>query len=74
MMGQACLALGVGATNIALQERTSLHLARLGEKAFDSGAEMVRQAALLAGQDLFWIVTWIGVAGAVLLTMQRRFD
>ena len=74
MMGQACLALGVGATNIALQERTALHLARLGEKAFDSGAEMVRQAALLAGQDLFWIVAWIGVAGAVLLTMQRRFD
>ncbi|WP_312517629.1 MFS transporter [Massilia sp.] len=74
MLGQACLALGVGMTNIGLQERTALHLSRLGEKALDAGAELARQAALLAGQDLFWIVMWIGVLGAVLLTMQRRFD
>lgn len=74
MLGQAGLALGVGMTNIGLQERTALHLSRLGEKALDGGAELARQAALLAGQDLFWIVMWIGVAGAVLLTLQRRFD
>jgi DHA2 family multidrug resistance protein len=74
MLGQVGLALGVGATNVALQERTALHLSRLGEKALDTGAELARQAALLAGQDLFWIVMWIGVAGAVLLTLQRRFD
>jgi len=74
MLGQVGLALGVGATNVALQDRTALHLSRLGEKALDSGAELARQAALLAGQDLFWIVMWIGVAGAVLLTLQRRFD
>lgn len=74
MLGQVGLALGVGATNVALQDRTALHLSRLGEKAFDTGAELARQAALLAGQDLFWIVMWIGVAGAVLLTLQRRFD
>lgn len=74
MLGQAGLALGVGATNIGLQERTALHLSRLGEKALDGGAELARQAALLASQDLFWIVTWVGVAGAVLLALQRRFD
>jgi hypothetical protein len=78
MLGQAGLALGVGMTNIGLQERTALHLSRLGEKARDSaldiGAELARQAALLAGQDLFWIVMWIGVVGGVMLTLQRRFD
>lgn len=74
MLGQAGLALGVGVTNIGLQERTALHMARLGERALEGGAELARQAGLLASQDLFWIVTWVGVAGAVLLALQRRFD
>ena len=77
MLGQVGLALGVGATNIALQDRTSLHASRLAEKAGvlgDGGLELARQAGLLAGQDLFWIVMWVGVAGAVLLALQRRFD
>lgn len=77
MLGQVGLALGVGVTNIALQERTALHSSRLAEKAGaigDGGLEMARQAGLLAGQDLFWVVMWVGLAGAVLLTMQRRFD
>jgi len=74
MLGQAGLALGVGMTNVALQERTALHLSRLSEKALDAGAELARQAALLAGQDLFWVVMWIGVVGGVMLTLQRRFD
>jgi len=54
-----------------------VHASRLAEKAtalLDGGAEMARQAGLLAGQDLFWVVMWVGLAGAVLLSMQRRFD
>ncbi|WP_306393069.1 MFS transporter [Telluria beijingensis] len=77
MLGQAGLALGVGLTNIGLQERSALHASRLGEKASalgDGGAALARQAGLLAGQDLFWIVMWVGLAGAVLLALQRRFD
>lgn len=77
MLGQVGLALGVGVTNIGLQERTALHASRLVEKIGvlgDGGAEMARQAGLLAGQDLFWIVMWVGLVGAVLLAMQRRFD
>jgi MFS family permease len=77
MLGQAGLALGVGVANIGLQERTALHASRLAEKAGaigDGGFEMSRQAGLLAGQDLFWIVMWLGLAGAALLAMQRRFD
>lgn len=77
MLGQAGLALGVGATNIGLQERGALHASRLAEKAQplqDGGAELLRQAGLLASQDLFWIVMWVGLGGAVLLGLQRRFD
>ena len=77
MLGQVGLALGVGVTNIALQERTALHSSRLGEKAAslgDGGAALARQASLLADQDLFWIVMWVGLAGAVVLALQRRFD
>ena len=77
MLGQVGLALGVGVTNIGLQERTALHASRLAEKIGvlgDGGAEMARQAGLLAGQDLFWIVMWVGLVGAVLLALQRRFD
>jgi DHA2 family multidrug resistance protein len=77
MLGQAGLALGVGMTNIGLQERTALHASRLADKATalpDGGAELARQAGLLAGQDLFWIVMWVGLVGAVLLALQRRFD
>lgn len=77
MLGQVGLALGVGVTSIALQDRTALHSSRLAEKVAilgDGGVEMARQAGLLAGQDLFWIVMWIGLAGAVLLALQRRFD
>lgn len=77
MLGQAGLALGVGMTNIGLQERTALHASRLAEKSsmlFDGGAELARQAGLLAGQDLFWIVMWVGLGGAALLVLQRRFD
>lgn len=77
MLGQAGLALGVGLANVGLQERTALHASRLAEKATalpDGGMEMARQAGLLAGQDLFWIVMWVGLVGAVLLALQRRFD
>lgn len=77
MLGQVGLALGVGLANIGLQERTALHASRLGEHASGpagNGAELLRQAGLLAGQDLFWIVMWIGLAGAVLLALQRRLQ
>lgn len=77
MLGQVGLALGVGVTNIALQDRTALHASRLAEKAGalgDGGAALARQAGLLADQDLFWVVMWVGLVGAVLLAMQRRFD
>jgi len=77
MLGQVGLALGVGVTNIGLQERTALHASRLGEHArtlADHGAELARQAALLASQDLFWIVMWIGLGGAVLLALQKRLQ
>lgn len=77
MLGQAGLALGVGVANIGLQERSALHASRLAEKASsigDGGFELARQAGLLAGQDLFWIVIWVGLVGAVLLALQRRFD
>jgi DHA2 family multidrug resistance protein len=40
----------------------------------DGGVELGRQAGLLAGQDLFWIVMWVGLGGAALLVLQRRFD
>lgn len=77
MLGQVGLALGVGLTSIGLQERTALHASRLAEKTSalgSHGVEMARQAGLLAGQDLFWIVMWVGLVGAVLLALQRRFD
>lgn len=77
MLGQVGLALGVGMTNVGLQERTALHLSRLGEHAkpvADHGAELLRQAGFLAGQDLFWIVMWIGLVGAVLLGLQKRLQ
>ena len=77
MLGQVGLALGVGLTNVGLQERTALHVSRLGEHAApmaDQGAELLRQAGFLAGQDLFWIVMWIGVVGAVLLGLQKRLQ
>jgi MFS family permease len=77
MLGQVGLALGVGVTNIALQDRTALHTARLAEKVMplrEGAADLMRQAGLLASQDLFWIVMWVGLVGAVLLTLQRRFD
>lgn len=77
MLGQVGLALGVGVTNVGLQERTALHASRLGEHAqplADHGAELLRQAGFLAGQDLFWIVMWIGLVGAVLLGLQKRLQ
>lgn len=77
MLGQVGLALGVGVTNVGLQERTALHASRLGEHAqplADHGAELMRQAGFLAGQDLFWIVMWIGLVGAVLLGLQKRLQ
>jgi len=77
MLGQVGLALGVGLTNVGLQERTALHASRLGEHAQvlpDHGAELLRQAGFLAGQDLFWIVMWIGLAGALVLGLQKRLQ
>lgn len=62
-------------TNIGLPEHMALHASRQPEKATvlsDGGAGLARQAGLLAGQDLFWIVMWVGLAGAALLVLQRR--
>ncbi|OON62831.1 MFS transporter [Massilia sp. KIM] len=74
MMGQPALALGVGATGVLLQERSALHGARLAEATLDAGAPLAQQTALLAGMDAFWILMWVGLAGAALLLRQRSFD
>jgi hypothetical protein len=45
---------------------------------FESGSAaagvLAQQGSLLASIDAFWALAWIGVAGAVALAMQRRFD
>jgi hypothetical protein len=74
MLGQVGLALGAGSAGIVLQERGALHAARLAERASAPAAELVRQGNLLASVDVFWALAWVGVAGAVALSMQRRFD
>jgi MFS family permease len=74
MLGQVGLALGAGSAGIVLQERGALHAARLAERASAPAAELLRQGNLLASIDVFWALAWIGVAGAVALSMQRRFD
>jgi ABC-type sugar transport system permease subunit len=74
MLGQVGLALGAGSAGIMLQERGAVHAARLAERATAPAAELLRQGNLLASIDLFWALGWIGVAGAVALAMQRRFD
>jgi hypothetical protein len=74
MLGQFGLALGAGAANILLQERGAMHAGRLAELAVAPPAVISQQASLLASADLFWVLTWIGVAGAIALASQRRFD
>jgi MFS family permease len=74
MLGQLGLALGAGASTVLLQERTAVHGARLAETASAPAAIQAQQAGLLGSIDLFWVMAWIGIAGAVVLAMQRRFD
>jgi MFS family permease len=74
MLGQVGLALGAGSAGIVLQERGALHAARLAERALAPAAELLQQGNLLASIDVFWALAWIGVAGAVALSLQRRFD
>jgi hypothetical protein len=74
MLGQVGLALGAGGAGIVLQERGAAHAARLAERATAPAAQLLQQGNLLASIDLFWALGWIGVAGAVGLAMQRRFD
>jgi hypothetical protein len=74
MLGQVGLALGAGSASIVLQERAALHAARLAESGSAAAGVLAQQGSLLASIDAFWALTWIGVAGAVALAMQRRFD
>jgi MFS family permease len=74
MLGQVGLALGVGGTSVLLQQRAALHAARLAEVASAPAAVQAQQASLLGSLDLFWLMCLAGLAGAVGLAMQRRFD
>jgi MFS family permease len=74
MLGQFGLALGAGGSAVLLQNRSAIHGARLAEAASASAATQAQQAGLLGSVDLFWVMAWIGIAGAVVLAMQRRFD
>jgi MFS family permease len=74
MLGQAGLALGSGCAAVLLQERGAAHGARLAESAAAAPAVVAQQGGLLAGLDVFWAFAWIGVAGAIALALQRRFD
>lgn len=74
MLGQVGLALGAGVGTVLLQERGALHGARLAEEASVGGTVLLQQGTLLASIDLFLLLAAVGVAGAVLLAMQRRFD
>lgn len=74
MLGQVGLALGAGTGAVLLQERSALHGARLAESASAGAVLLAQQGSLLAGIDVFRVLAWCGVAGAVMLAMQRRFD
>lgn len=74
MLAQIALALGVGGTNIVLQERGALHAARLAESSSAPAAVLMQQGSLLASVDAFRMMTWIALAAAVALAVQRRFD
>jgi MFS family permease len=74
MLGQVGIALGAGCAAVVLQQRAAVHAARLLEQASAAPAVLARQGSLLAGIDLFAALGWIGVAGAAVLAMQRRFD
>jgi hypothetical protein len=74
MLGQVGVALGAGGATVLMQARSAVHAARLAEVASAPFAIQSRQAGLLGSLDLFWVMAWIGLAGAVVLAMQRRFD
>lgn len=74
MLGQVGIALGAGGASVLMQERTAVHAARLAEVASATFAVQSQQAGLLGSLDLFWMMAWIGFAGAVVLAMQRSFD
>jgi DHA2 family multidrug resistance protein len=78
MLGQVGLALGAGGGTVLLQQRGALHGARLAENAADvasaGAALLAQQGTLLAGIDVFLLLAWLGVLGAVVLGMMRRFD
>jgi hypothetical protein len=74
MSGQFGLALGIGSSSVLLQNRAALHTARLTELGSGASGAEAQQAALLGSLDLFWVVCVIGVATAIALAMQRRFD
>jgi DHA2 family multidrug resistance protein len=78
MLGQLGLALGAGGATVLLQQRGALHGARLAEDAAGGGmagaALLAQQGSLLAGLDVFLMLAWLGVLGALVLGMMRRFD
>jgi MFS family permease len=74
MLGQVGLALGAGVTAVLLQGRTALHGTRLAEVASAPAAVHAQQAGLLGSIDLFWGIAAIGLGGAFVLALQRRFD
>jgi hypothetical protein len=74
MLGQVGVALGAGATAVLLQGRTVLHGTRLAEVASAPAALQTQQAGLLGSIDLFWGIAAIGLGGAFVLALQRRFD
>jgi len=74
MLGQVGLALGAGATTVLLQERMALHGTRLAEVASAPAVVQAQQAGLLGSLDLFWVIAAVGLGGAMVLALQRRFD
>jgi MFS transporter, DHA2 family, multidrug resistance protein len=76
MLGQFGSAAGAGFGALLLQDRGALHGARLAESIAGAGAGglLAQQGNLLSALDVFRVLAWIGVAGAVILAMQRRFD
>jgi MFS family permease len=74
MSGQVGLAAGAGGAALLLQQRGALHGARLAETAAAAPGILAQHGGLLATIDAFWVFAWLGVAAAVALALQRRFD
>jgi MFS family permease len=74
MLGQVWSVLGAGIAAILLQQRSALHAERLAEHAAAAAPVLAGQVSLLASLDVFRALAWIGVAGALALAFQKRFD